>query len=164
MNTLLTWRTTDDRGRPARLAIVVWPRDASGQPRPTWRAAGRMLLSGTRARVVQVPVLALLALGLVAAAVLNGGPSVLALLSFSPVLSISLLIVFSGLIAFSDGIEQHKDRLKNTRLRENQCPACGYSLQELEPSADGCLVCPECGGAWRLARLDDPQRVVIRQP
>lgn len=30
------------------------------------------------------------------------------------------------------------------------CPACAYPIAELEPGADGCRVCNECGRAWRL--------------
>ncbi|GJM19999.1 MAG: hypothetical protein DHS20C14_22120 [Phycisphaeraceae bacterium] len=30
------------------------------------------------------------------------------------------------------------------------CPACTYDLAGLEPAPDGCTVCPECGGAWRM--------------
>jgi hypothetical protein len=33
-----------------------------------------------------------------------------------------------------------------------RCPACQYSLASLEPATDGCTVCPECSGAWRLAK------------
>ncbi|MCA9311312.1 MAG: hypothetical protein KDA21_08915 [Phycisphaerales bacterium] len=29
------------------------------------------------------------------------------------------------------------------------CPACGYELRSAGVEADGCRVCPECGGAWR---------------
>jgi hypothetical protein len=28
------------------------------------------------------------------------------------------------------------------------CPSCEYSLEGLEAESDGCVVCPECGGAW----------------
>ncbi len=35
-------------------------------------------------------------------------------------------------------------------LREGHCPACGYGLAEIEPEADGCRVCPECGAAWAM--------------
>ncbi|MEZ6317938.1 MAG: hypothetical protein R3B49_04170 [Phycisphaerales bacterium] len=28
------------------------------------------------------------------------------------------------------------------------CPACGYGVGELAVEEDGCVVCPECGGAW----------------
>ncbi len=31
-----------------------------------------------------------------------------------------------------------------------RCPICGYDLAGLGPEADGCLVCPECGSAWRI--------------
>jgi hypothetical protein len=30
------------------------------------------------------------------------------------------------------------------------CPACDFSLREIEPQADGCTVCPECGAAWKI--------------
>jgi len=36
------------------------------------------------------------------------------------------------------------------------CPACAYALEGIGAAPDGCLVCPECGGAWRLA--DGPPR------
>lgn len=29
------------------------------------------------------------------------------------------------------------------------CPSCAYDLRRVEAAADGCTVCPECGGAWR---------------
>jgi len=38
-----------------------------------------------------------------------------------------------------------------TALGFGLCPACFYNLRSLAPeAADGCTVCPECGGAWRL--------------
>src|SRR5262245_35378401 len=33
------------------------------------------------------------------------------------------------------------------------CPCCLYGLAEIPPAQDGNVVCPECGGAWRQARL-----------
>ncbi len=35
-----------------------------------------------------------------------------------------------------------------------RCASCAYSLKELSPEADGCVVCPECGGAWRLRPIE----------
>jgi len=29
------------------------------------------------------------------------------------------------------------------------CPACGYDLCAQRRAADGIVICPECGGAWR---------------
>jgi len=36
-----------------------------------------------------------------------------------------------------------------------RCRACGYDLSGLKIEADGCRVCPECGGAWRHVRPGD---------
>jgi len=33
------------------------------------------------------------------------------------------------------------------------CGQCGYSLRDLLPAEDHCIVCPECGAAWRKERL-----------
>lgn len=30
-----------------------------------------------------------------------------------------------------------------------RCPCCGYELSQLSIEPDGCVVCPECGAAWR---------------
>jgi hypothetical protein len=36
-------------------------------------------------------------------------------------------------------------------LEHGWCGACGYPLQGLPVGNDGCVVCPECGAAWRRA-------------
>lgn len=35
-------------------------------------------------------------------------------------------------------------------LHGERCPACGQCIAELPTEKDGCTLCPECGGAWRL--------------
>ena len=30
------------------------------------------------------------------------------------------------------------------------CLICEYNLAGLQPESDGCTICPECGGAWRI--------------
>jgi hypothetical protein len=35
-----------------------------------------------------------------------------------------------------------------------RCPSCGYELAQLPIEPDGCVVCPECGAAWR--RMEQP--------
>ena len=43
-------------------------------------------------------------------------------------------------------------RVCRTMLKHLRCPHCGYDLRLLPvDGADGATVCPECGGAWRLA-------------
>ena len=37
-------------------------------------------------------------------------------------------------------------------LLNYRCGSCLYDLQGLDSEPDGCVVCPECGGAWRLDR------------
>jgi len=32
----------------------------------------------------------------------------------------------------------------------NRCASCGYALAGLAPKTDRCVVCPECGSAWRV--------------
>lgn len=39
-------------------------------------------------------------------------------------------------------------------LAEGRCPSCAYAIGRVEPAMDGCVVCPECAGAWRLGRED----------
>ncbi len=49
------------------------------------------------------------------------------------------------------------DLVKDAFLVERRCPACGYDLSTIKPDgADGCSVCPECGGAWRFPRSPCP--------
>ncbi|MEM1071826.1 MAG: hypothetical protein AAGB48_03840 [Planctomycetota bacterium] len=35
-----------------------------------------------------------------------------------------------------------------------KCMSCGYGLRDLSPEPDGCIVCPECGAAWKLPSRD----------
>lgn len=44
------------------------------------------------------------------------------------------------------GPPRWRDWLAECRL----CPVCGYDLIGLPTQPDGCLVCPECGAAWRV--------------
>jgi hypothetical protein len=42
-------------------------------------------------------------------------------------------------------------RVRDTMLRHDRCPHCGYDLHGLHPDPeDGATVCPECGCAWRV--------------
>ncbi len=46
-----------------------------------------------------------------------------------------------------------RDVIALRRWRVGRCPKCGYDLRGLGP---GSVVCPECGGAWRLPRRPCP--------
>lgn len=43
--------------------------------------------------------------------------------------------------------------IANLILAEGLCPSCGYNLHGVHTDSDACIVCPECGGAWRRERL-----------
>ncbi len=35
-------------------------------------------------------------------------------------------------------------------LDEAICPSCRYPIAGIPTAEDGCIICPECGAAWRL--------------
>jgi hypothetical protein len=43
-----------------------------------------------------------------------------------------------------------------SRMSRGVCPSCSYPIATLPPAEDGCIVCPECGGAWRQAPHESP--------
>ncbi len=59
-------------------------------------------------------------------------------------------------ISRSDARRQFSRQLSATAVAEGICGSCAYSLQSLAPEADGCVVCPECGAAWRRERITRP--------
>lgn len=44
-------------------------------------------------------------------------------------------------------------RLIGVVLEEGLCAVCGYNLHGCVVHADGCVQCPECGAAWKSARI-----------
>jgi hypothetical protein len=44
---------------------------------------------------------------------------------------------------------RHSDELRGELLAMGRCASCSYRLGGVAVEADGCRVCPECGGAWR---------------
>jgi len=60
-----------------------------------------------------------------------------------------LYVVFMGIY-----IHRHKwgskAKLIGSMTQLGYCPSCAYRVSDCEPEPDGCTVCPECGGAWRL--------------
>lgn len=46
--------------------------------------------------------------------------------------------------------------LASTAVSTGLCGSCGYSLHRLDAASDGCVVCPECGAAWRACRITRP--------
>ena len=49
------------------------------------------------------------------------------------------------------------DHVADIYLSQGRCAACGYLLEDLIVEPDGCVVCPECNGAWKKERIGNLQ-------
>lgn len=41
------------------------------------------------------------------------------------------------------------DHARDAMLGYDLCPHCAHGLRGIPPEPDGCVVCPECGAAWK---------------
>jgi hypothetical protein len=172
-------RTIDDRGTPVRLhwrgLIIARPARGQGPAMPRRLARVRQVgaiargsASNLRRWFVSLP--AVFAVLLVALAIVFAwslkefGPQAIAFVLFSPVSSTILLVGVTAVLTFRTALGARGERIREGLLRAGRCPVCLYALDDLEPEADRCTVCPECGAAWRLDTLDAPvRRVVLRE-
>lgn len=46
-------------------------------------------------------------------------------------------------------------RVRRAMVQAHRCASCGYLLDGTPRSADGCVVCPECAAAWRVASASE---------
>lgn len=67
------------------------------------------------------------------------------MLAVHAVLAVVVVVVGRALVA-----AQLFKAQRRAALALGLCPACGYSIAEIEPEADNCRICPECGSAWRM--------------
>jgi len=147
----------DDRGRsvrlvrfaktPASLASLHWRQRLLIQAR---QAAYATLTSRPGRWIVLVGVVLLTLVWLTA----EFGPQVIAFTLFSPVSSTLIILISLTGVAIVNWLRERADALKRSHIRAGHCPSCSYAIAAVEPSADGCTVCPECGSAWRT---DDPR-------
>ncbi len=72
-------------------------------------------------------------------------PLIVAFLAIGVALSIILIVMIPFIRCYM------WDRFWQGRFKAiNRCPACEYDMKGRMPEADGCSICPECGGAWRV--------------
>lgn len=73
--------------------------------------------------------------------------------------SVAEIVVAGGVLAVMAWVAYRTGRMLPERpgpevrdelLRMGRCPFCAYSLRDVTVEEDGCRVCPECGGAWRV--------------
>lgn len=73
--------------------------------------------------------------------------------------------VLVGIAAISAGLwvfwpQRRKHATARRRLSLGECGACGFPIEETGRREDHCLVCPECGAAWTMSRLLDPDGAI----
>lgn len=125
-------RTTDDRGQAYRF-------DPSAVLTMKQRALPRHA----------APVLYVLVVGFLGLALMRHlRPTWPAAWSWLPGVVLLGLLIYAGSLAMRVREIAMQERIAT---RRGVCAACGYSLREIDAEEDGCRVCPECGGCWRLS-------------
>lgn len=134
-------------------------------------AVARGALMAARRPGVILGVGAMLLLGVIVAAIVVEGWALIWLMMFSPVAMMLMNAGLqggmgaSGFFGFGEPSSPVKRVLVRAMLREGKCASCGYPLKGIPAQGDGCVVCSECGAAWRGARLgrseELPAEVVV---
>jgi len=79
---------------------------------------------------------------------------------FGPLLFIILLILL-GLFFSASRIWM--PAVARYWLSIGQCASCRYDIASVEPAQDACVVCPECGAAWKLGRPNSEPPTSVRE-
>ena len=151
-------RSTDDRDRPVRLVrFAPIERPSSTSParqtlfflRLFLHQAARLASSRPGRWILALTAVILTILALTAV----HGPQVIAITMFSPVSSSIIVLVSLTAVAVVSSYRDRAHHVTSRMIQAQRCPACAYPLTDIDPEADGCTPCPECGAAWKL---DDP--------
>lgn len=129
---------------PSRAAMARYLRQAVTAESQRW-TAGRMA-GGVAAAALIVALLVFL----MYFRVLRGSQPLIAFIA----LAILVHLVFRSLAA-----RKISGELATTAVASGLCGQCGYTLADLDAQNDGCVVCPECGAAWRSIRIIAPHWV-----
>lgn len=68
------------------------------------------------------------------------------------------LVIVGSYFRRRAGFRKGLGKVRRTMLDASLCPSCTHSLQGLPRHKDGCVICPECGAAWRVDALVDSDR------
>ncbi len=69
-------------------------------------------------------------------------------------------LVVAGVVAYASVLSARNadpalfGSVFSKRDGQGQCRACRFPLEGLPVEDDGCVVCPECGAAWRVGSAD----------
>jgi len=157
----------DDRGRPIeRLSVRELKRTAERKSDPR-AVLARRIRDAVRAEARrQTPGRFFAGLGIIIG--LNVVTSVM-LMAFPGIFWIRP-IVFWGLIAafvfymrWYISVVAAKN-ISVSAVAEGVCGSCTYTLKDIVAEPDGCVVCPECGAAWRAERIVRPHWDLDQSP
>lgn len=169
----------DDRGRRVPLVISTREADARFRERLKRDAERREKLPRVGAvaeqskqpsrirRIAMWPLYAVFAVAGIAAAgaffAVAAGAACLPLIGIAYLLgwppasgigaTVVVAFVAGGTFAIVNRDQSRTERARRL-ARIEVCGACGYSLEKLEPGADECVACPECGAAWKVSPAD----------
>jgi hypothetical protein len=63
------------------------------------------------------------------------------------------VLVLGVNILRTDSRLDYTERVVAPCLKWGVCASCGYSLRDALEQDDGCVVCSECGAAWKRAKV-----------
>jgi hypothetical protein len=68
------------------------------------------------------------------------------------IILVTWLVLLVGMFWILERIPFHRSRtwLAHEVMTLKMCACCGYDLRSLPRQPDGCVVCSECGAAWRV--------------
>ncbi len=156
----LSIRTTDDRRKRVPLFRVYRAAFVPNEPVRSIRGEARQAVLDSQ----RIPGIALVLIGwLLGIIMLTGGfgalpplgsvglagPLGAAVMMTAYVLSLWFIAWFAGKL---NRLLRHRT-LADHIARTGHCPSCGEDIRYQKPAADGCVVCPQCGAAWRANRL-----------
>lgn len=69
-------------------------------------------------------------------------------------ITLGLVVLVSVVIVRWRG-ESIGEPLMRARAERGRCRGCAFELEGLPAEEDGCVVCPECGAAWRKEAVSE---------
>lgn len=150
-------RIDDDRGEPR--AITVRLQQGRGASRTRFDPlVHRFARTGFRHVAIWSGLSALIGIALLAGLVLTliGWASIrMGFANAYTVSGVALLGLGVTVLAIAVPRRRRSDRrrLASAIVRFGICPHCVYSLDGASVREDGCVLCPECGSAWRRDRI-----------
>lgn len=147
----------DDRGRPidpaaARLQPGISGIAAPDDPQLADLRMRAVLSQGGSSPLWAVVVSCLVGAG-VGVAIFAGARFMPGLPMWVPGIVVGVIILVVASVRSSRSAGRRAAAAADLFLREGRCAGCAYVLDGVAPASDGCVVCPECGAAWKRSRI-----------